>query len=243
MRQQPRSRLSRRAVEVMVAIIVASIFCLLAGPYLYRLYRRERLRVAAQEISTVLIAARMKAVKQSQQVVVWIDPATRLALAWTDDPPYNFIQDPGEATVLRFRVRSGVYFRYAPSGDAVNGAGSVAFDGYQGNPELVDRVVFRPDGTLIAPQDPNSKAPRRPSAVTAAVPHGSIDCNPDDACRGVYISDKPDGGAQADRNTFRISVNDFGPIGRVTILKWLPASEGANPGETNYVPPPWKWVD
>src|SRR5512143_371851 len=187
MAKRPGSKLSRQAVEAMVAIIVASIVCLLAGPYLYRLYRRERLRAAAQEISTIVIATRLKAVRLDRQVVLWIDPATRLALAWADEPPYNFVQDPGEATVLRFRLRSGVFLRYAPSGDRVDGPNAVAFDGYRGNPDLVDRVVFRPDGTLVAPEDRNSKAPRR-AIVTAAVPYGSIDCNPDDSCRGVYVS-------------------------------------------------------
>src|SRR5512141_317312 len=242
MARQPAGRLSRRTVEAMVAIIVAAIVCLLAGPYLYRLYRRERLRVAAQDISTIVIAMRLKAVRLDQQVVLWVDPPTRLALAWADDPPYNLVQDAGEATLLRSSLRKGVFLRYAPSGDRVDGANSVAFDGYQGNPDLVDRIVFRPDGTLLAPENPNSKVPRRP-VLKAKVPYGSIDCNPGASCRGIYVSDRPDGGAAANRNTFRISVNDFSPTGRVTILKWLPASEGGNPGETNYVPAPWNWVD
>ena len=242
MTKRPGGGLSKRAVEAMVAIIVAGIVCLLAGPYLYRLYRRERLRSAVQEISTTIIAARLKAVKQNRQVILWVDPARRLALAWADDPPDNFVQDPGEPTILRFRLRSEVFLRYAPSGDRVDGANAVAFDGYRGNPNLVDRIVFRPDGTLVAPEDPNSKAPRR-ATVTASVPYGSIDCNPGDSCRGIYVSDRPDSGPEANRNTFRVSVSDFGPTGRVTVLKWLPASQGGNPGETNYVPPPWKWVD
>jgi len=241
--RKPAARLSRRAVEAMVAVVVASLVCLLAGPYLYRLYQRERLRQGAQEISTMLLAARLTSLKLNRQIVLWFDPVNRVVTGWADDPPYNFIQDPGENTLLRFKIRSGIHFRYAPGGDRVNGPDAISFDGYEGNPDLVDRVAFRPDGTLFAPQSPNSKPPRRPRAVTAAVPFGSIDCNPDDSCRGIYISDRPDGGYEANRNTFRISVNDFGPTGRVTILKWLPASEGANPRETNYVPPPWKWVD
>ena len=242
MTKPPGSGLSKRAVEAMVAIIVASIVCLLAGPYLYRLYRRERLRAAVSEISTTVIAARLKAVRQNQRVILRVDPASRLGLAWADDPPYNFIQDPGEPTILRFRLRSGVFLRYAPSGDRVDGANAVAFDGYLGNADLVDRIVFRPDGTLVAPEDSNSKVPKR-ATVTASVPYGSIDCNPGDSCRGIYVSDRPDSGPEANRNTFRVSVNDFGPTGKVTILKWLPASQGGNRGETNYVPPPWKWVD
>ncbi len=243
MAQPPGRRLSRPIVEVMVAIIVGSIGCLLAGPYLYRLYRRERLRMAAQEVYSLVVAARLKAVKLDRQVVLWIDPASRLALAWADDPPYNFVQDRGEPTLLRFRVRSGVHFCYAPSRDDADGAAAVAFDMYSGDPEIVDRIVFRPDGTLLAPQGPNSRPPMRPAAYTAAVPYGSIACNPGPSCRGIYISDGPATAPDAGRNTFRIGVNDFGPTGRATILKWLPSLQGGNPGETNYVPPPWKWTD
>jgi Tfp pilus assembly protein FimT len=243
MAEQPGQRFSRRLVEAMVAIVVASIVCLLAAPYLYRLYRRERLRLASQEISTVVRAARLKAVQLNRQVVLRIDPATRLAVAWADDSPFNFIQDRGEPTLLTLRVRTGVYFRYAPSGETVNGADAVAFDTYHGDPELADRVVFRPDGTLVPPESPGSKPPLRPAVNTAAVPYGSISCKPPDSCRGIYLSDRPDGGPLANRNTFRVSINDFGPTGRVSILKWLPLSEGGNPGEADYVPPPWKWVD
>ena len=189
------------------------------------------------------MAARLQAAKLNQQVVLRIDPPTRGAVAWADAVPYNYVQDPGEPTVLRFRVRSGVFFRYAPSGKEVNDPDSVSFDTYKGDPEIVDRVVFHPDGTLESPQAPNSKAPMRPGAITRSVAYGSINCNPGDSCRGIYISDRPAGGPEANRNTFRISVNDFGPTGRVSLLKWRPLSEGGNPGETNYVTPPWTWAD
>ena len=226
----------------MVAIVVASIVCLLAGPYLYRLWRRERLRGAAQQVSTLIIAARLKAVKSNEQVVLWINPPTRLIVAWTDAAPFNFVQDPGEPTVLHLRLPQGVFFQ-SPNGDEVNGPDSVAFDTYGGDPEIVDRVVFRPDGTLVIPQASNSKAPMRPAAHTATVPYGSINCNPGKTCRGVYLSDRPRAGQPGRSNVFRVSVSDFGTIGRISILKWLPPSDGGNPGENNFVPPPWKWVD
>jgi type II secretory pathway pseudopilin PulG len=241
--QAPRGRFSRRLVETIVAVTVAGIVALLAGPYLYRLWRRERLRMAAQEVYSIVLAARLQAVKLEQQVVLWIDPRTHQAVAWADAAPYNFVKDPGEAEILHLQIRSGVFFRYAPSGDRVNDPKSVSFDTYRGDREIVDRIVFHPDGTLEPPQDPNSKPPMRPGVNTPTVPYRSINCNPGDSCRGIYISDRSTGGPEANRNTFRISVNDFGPTGRVSVLKWLPLSEGGNPGETNYVPPPWKWVD
>jgi hypothetical protein len=242
MAQVPTGRLSRRAVEAIVAVTVAGIVVLLAGPYLYRLWRRERLRIAAQEVFTVVAAARLQAIRLNRQVVLWVDPRTHEAIAWADTPPYNFVRDPEEAPLLRFRVRSGVFFRYAPSGET-NDSKSVAFDKYRGDREIVDRVVFRPDGTLEPPQDPGSKEPMGPGVTTGRVPDCSINGKPDDSCRGIYISDREAGGPEANRNTFRISVNDFGPTGRISLLKWLPRSEGGNPGETNYVPSPWKWAD
>ncbi len=238
----PEHRLSRRVVEVMVAIVVASIVCLLAGPYLYRLWRRERLRVAAREVSTLLLAARLKSVNRNEQVVLWIDPPTRLAVAWPEAAPANFVQDPGEPTILNLRLRSGVFLQ-SPDGDDVDGPDSVSFDTYGGDPEIVDRVVFRPDGTLLPPQSANSKAPMRPAAHTEAVPYGSVNCNPGKTCRGIYLSDRRRTGKLESSNTLRVSVADFGPNSRVTILKWLPPSEGGNPGENNFVPPPWKWMD
>jgi len=226
----------------MVAIIVASMVCLLAGPYLYRLWRRERLRVAAQEVSTLLLASRLKAVNSGEQVVLWINPETRFMEVWLDANPLNFVQDRGEPTLLHLRVRTGVFLQ-SPDGDEVNGPDSVAFDAYGGDPEIVDRVVFHPDGTLVVPQAANSKAPLRPAARTAAVPSGSINCNPGNTCRGIYLSDRPRTDPRDIPNTFRISVGDFGPTGRISILKWLPPSEGGNPGENNFVPPPWNWED
>jgi hypothetical protein len=224
----------------MVSIIVAGIVCLLAGPYLYRLWSRERLRAAAREIYTLVVEARLNAVKLNRQVVMWVNPESRLVLAWADDLPYNFIQDPGEPTLLRFRLQTGVFFRCAPCGDGVNGVNAVAFDMYRGDPGITDRIVFRPDGTLLPPEGSNSRAPTRPAAYTATVPYGSINCA---SCRGIYLSDRRATGPESRANTFRVSINDFGPTGRVSVLKWLPLSQGGNPGETNYVPPPWKWAD
>ena len=83
----------------------------------------------------------------------------------------------------------------------------------------------------------------RPAVHTATVPYGSINCNPGNICRGVYLSDRPRTGQRGELNMFRVSVSDFGPTGRISILKWLPSSEGGNPGENNFVPPPWKWVE
>lgn len=238
-----RSRLSKRAVELMVAITIAGVFLLIAGPYLYRLWKREKLRIAVTEVYALVAASRLHAVRRDRMVVVFVDLKGRRIVSWEDAAPYDFVQNAGERTVAELPLPASLFFRYAPSGEAVDDADAVCFDGYKGNEELVDRIVFQPDGTLLPPQALNSRAPSRPKTYTQTVPYGSINCNPGNRCRGIYISDRADGSAQANRNTFRVSVDDFGKSGRATLLKWLPLSEGGNRGETNYVPPPWSWVD
>jgi hypothetical protein len=94
----------------------------------------------------------------------------------------------------------------------------------------------------VAPEQPDCRPPRPPAHLSAAVPAGSIDCNPGNRCRGVYLSDSAQVSARH-QNVFRVSVDDPGQPRAVTLLKWLPASEGGNRGETDYVPSPWKWTD
>ncbi len=238
-----RSRPSRRVVELMVAITVAGVVLLVAGPYLYRLWKREQLRIAVSEIYAFVAASRLHAVKHDRLVVVFVDLKGRRIMSWADSPPYDLVQEPGEPTLQQLPLPPSLFFRYAPNGDAVDDADAVCFDGYNGDRDLVDRIVFQPDGTLLFPQALNSRQPLRPRTYTAAVPYGSIDCNPGNRCRGIYIADRPEAGATSNRNAFRISVDDFGRSGRISLLKWLPLSEGGNRGETNYVPPPWRWVD
>src|SRR5262249_1758 len=157
---------------------------------------------------------------------------------WADQPPENYTQDAGEPTLLSVQIPAGLALKAAPDG----GDGG-AFDGYLGQDALGNRIVFKPDGSIVSPSAPNSKPPLKPGLPTAPVRGGSINCNPDRQCRGIYLSDGEQTGDLPNRNAFRISVDDFGPGGPVTLLKWLPTAMGGNRGEVNYVPPPWKWVD
>ena len=120
---------------------------------------------------------------------------------------------------------------------------AMAFDSYIGNAALVDRVVFRGDGSLEPPQAPGDNRPTKPASYTAMVPSGSINCNPGGQCRGIYISDRAGIGDVANRNTFRLSVDDFGSSGKASLLKWVPTPAGGNGGEINYAPVPFRWVD
>ena len=238
-------RPSRRALpgftrsEVTVLLALVGVVALFAVTYLRTISRQERLLRHSKEVQQLLLFARDHAMKQNQQVVLWVDLRARRILTWTDVVP-NFVQDAGEPTLGEYRIPPSLHFRYAPGGEAADGPSAISFDGYVGNPSLVDRVVFRGNGTLVPPQQPNSHAPRPPRRLSAAVPAGSIDCNPGNRCRGIYLSDSASAKSTVP-NAFRISVDDRGKPGTVTILKWLPLSRGGNAGETDYVPPPWKW--
>jgi Tfp pilus assembly protein FimT len=212
-----------------------------AGPFIFKIMKRERLRSDASEIYAQVLAARMQAVKRNNPVVLFFDLPNRQIISWADLPPNNFTQDVNEPTINRYQVPSYVLFSFAPSG-VTDGPNAVSFDTYLGNAAVVDRIIFRGDGTLLQPQATNSAQPARPGTYTTTVPNGSINCV-SSQCRGVYISDR-DSSADPKRNVFRISVDDFGISGKASLLKYLPPGAGGNGGEVNYVPgSPWPWLD
>lgn len=229
-------------IEMLVVLVIAGVLAAISAPFIERIIRHERLRSAVREVYSVVLAARMNAVKRNAQVIVKFDLANRTIYSWADNLPYNYTQDAGEDTLSIYSVPAWIYFRQAPNGSGVDSASAVAFDTYNGNVGLVDMIIFRGDGTILPPQSAVSARPLKPGTFTATVPSGSIDCNAAGGiCRGVYMSDQPLGGANPDHNTFRISVDDFGSSGRASLLKWISTAEGGNGGEANYVPAPWNW--
>jgi len=228
------------AVELLVAMVLATIVLLFAIPYLNQIYERDRMKSVVREVHALVLATRMEAVKRNQNAILSVDVDNRRLVGWVDNLPYNFIQDPGERVTHQYQLPRFVVFRQTPSGP-VNGADVVSFDTYNGNASLVDRIVFRGDGSVVAPQAINSIPPVKPDPYTANVPYTSVDCNLPGQCRGIYMADRRSGGTS--RNVFRISVDDFGQTGRTSLLKWIPRPQGGNPGEWNFVPPPWKWQD
>jgi len=226
--------------ETVIVVAIIGIVAVFAGAYLRSITRREQLKAVALDVQRLVQATRAQAIQRNQACVMLVDPARGSIRVWADSQPYNYVQDAGEPTLMEYAIPPTAHFRFAPAGD-LNGPNAVCFDGYLGNPALVDRIVFKQDGTLDPPSD--CQAPRRPALFTGTVPTGSINCPPGQPCRGIYISDSELSGETANRNTFRVSVDDPRSTSEVTLLKWVPMGLGGNGGEVNYSPPPWRWVD
>jgi len=226
------------SVELIVAMaIVVSVFVFTIA-YLHTIMRRERMKTAVREIYSQVLAARMQAVRRDANLVLRIDLAKRELTAWAESAPGNFVRDESEKVLSVQPLPTLVSVRSVAG--PVDGPDGIAFDEYAGNPALVDRIVFGSNGGLVIPQAANSRPPGKPARITGDVPATSVNC-PASGCRGIYLADRATGGPN--RNLFRISVDDFGRVGKASLLKWLPPEQGGNSGERGFVPPPWKWVD
>ena len=226
------------AIEVLVALAILASVCLFMSAYLHTIIKRERTKATVRQVSTLVFSARMQALRRDCNVVVHIDPVAHDITSWVDALPMNLIRDPGERVLSYFRLPGGVWLRSING--KLDGSDSVSFDEYQNDSTLVDRIVFRADGSLLIPQASNSRPPARPVTYSADVPAMSVNCRVT-GCRGVFVADRSDGGPA--RNLFRVGVDDFGRTGKPSLLKWLPPDQGGNGGERNFVPPPWKWID
>lgn len=237
-RPGPYSEQGFTVIEVLVAMAILASVCLFMSAYLHTIIKRERTKATVREVSTMVLSARMQALRRECNVVLQIDPVAHDITSWADSLPLNLVRDRGEMVLSYLRLPASVSLRSVAG--VVNGPDSVSFDEYQNDATLVDRIVFRADGSLLVPQAPNSRAPDRPVTYSANVPSMSVNCRVT-GCRGVFIADRSDGGTS--RNLFRIGVDDFGRTGKPSLLKWLPPEQGGNGGERNFVPPPWKWTN
>ncbi len=237
-------------VELLVVIGIFGLMVAVATPYFLKIGRHYRLLGQVHEIQSTLLAARMQAIKRNQQVVVqfYVSDSTKCpgggscAITFVDTNG-NFVQNGGEPTIGTYAVsqEQRVFFlNPANPSSAIRG---IAFDTYAGNGALIDLVAFQGDGTAVRPQAAYSARPTRPASYTAKVPSGSVNCAAGD-CRGIYITNNPSAAVIDERDAFRISVDDFGANGKVSVLKWLPAAHGGNAGEVNFVPgSPWIWLE
>jgi Tfp pilus assembly protein FimT len=246
--------------ELLVVVGIFGLMVAVATPYFLKIGRHSRLLGQVHEIQTTLLAARMQAIKRNQQVVVqfYVSDSTKCpgggscAITFVDNggsPPVpananNFVQDAGEPTIgtLSITQEQRTFFLNPTNpADPIRG---IAFDTYGGSGAKVDLIAFQSDGTVVSPQAAWCARPTRPASYTATVPSGSINCGGGGDCRGIYITNDPNTAVIPERDAFRISVDDFGSTGKVSVLKWLPTAHGGNGGEANFVPgSPWIWLN
>jgi type II secretory pathway pseudopilin PulG len=237
-------------VELMVVVGIFGLMVAVATPYFLKIGRHYRLLGQVHEIQSTIMAARMQAIKRNQQVVVQFfvsDPTNcpgggSCAITFVDSNS-NFVQNLGEPTIGTYAVAQEQRVFFLNPANPVSAARGIAFDTYNSNGALVNLVAFRGDGTAVSPQAAYSARPTKPGSYTAKVPSGSVNCAAGD-CRGIYITNDPSTSVIAERDAFRISVDDFGSNGKVSVLKWLPAAHGGNAGENDFVPGgPWIWLN
>ncbi len=246
-------------IEILVALALFAAGLLFASSLTIRLYRRYQMVAAVEGVRALVLATRALAVRSNQNAILFVDLPRHRVYSWVDKNQ-NFRQDADEPTFNVLVIPPIVDFSMPPNG-AVDGGNSVSFDTYAGNAALVDMVVFQPDGTIVPPQQLRSNAPRKPFAYTADIPYGSIDCrgtnlpstglpplhgqangNNGMGCRGIFMAKRVPGDTIPSDDVFRISVDDLGRSGKVTLLKWIGKNNRAG---LYFVPanPAWNWFD
>lgn len=211
-------------LEILIVIAILGFLVVLSGPVAGKLIRRSYDLAAYSTVRQTLASARLQAVKRVANVVVEVSltPDRRLRLRTFQDRANdestplpaaetaaagNFRQDTGsfagspatdEPTLAEVTLDSGVrVWKRGGTKDDLNDG--VAFDTYNGDSALIDRIAFLPTGGIVSPEAANSGA--------ASASGG----------RGIYIADS------AGLNFFRVSVDsDFS--GRLRIDKYV---EGA----------------
>lgn len=231
-------------VEVLVVVALIGSLVTVAGSFVGVGVRRGQLVGPARELRSLLWEARVAAIQSGHPVVVQFDASAREITVFRDHSrnlviPHsptiaandgNGVQDTytnsadDEPTLRIYRLREGLVFRRP--GGTVADADSVAFDGTVAEPlapPVDDRIIFLSTGRALSPTSVNS---RRPVALTGGV----FDCA---SSRGVYITDR------IARDFFRISVDDVGIGGKVSLLKYLGPTAGSS--SEGYAPSPWSW--
>ena len=110
--------------ELLIVIAIMGLLAAVSVPWFAKLRRRSELRSAAMEISTTLVAARMKAVRKNVNASVVINTASVMDGSYevrTIEPtPPVPVPNPGVPLVLSSRA---IRFVQTPGG------GSITFDG------------------------------------------------------------------------------------------------------------------
>jgi hypothetical protein len=134
---------------------------------------RAKTLSAVTSVVEVLSAARLHSVKRGVQIVVEVTveppPSRRINLRTFEDRSGDFLYGtytlppPASGTapevILTDFVVDSSYHLWRQGGEIDDVATAALFNGYAGNGTLRSRIVFVPDGGLIAPQSTDSANP------------------------------------------------------------------------------------
>lgn len=183
-RRRPGTSEGFSLVELLIVLALFGLIAGMAAPGAGRWVRRSRGLAALSTIRQTFASARLEAIKRSANVVVQVsltadkrirlltfedranDPASPLPAA-EDAAAGNCVQDIGkfagspatdEQTLRDVSLGGGVHIwrQGAAKDDLVSG---MAFDRYNNDAAISDRIVFLPSGGILPPQDPASGLP------------------------------------------------------------------------------------
>lgn len=210
-------------LEVSITIAILGVLALIVAPSAAKLVRRSQAVAAYSSMRQALASARLQAVKRGVNVVVLITqtPEERIRLHTFQDrandettplpvdeesAKANFQQDIGtfttspatdEPTLGDVVLPSSmvVWKHGGTKGDSDSG---IAFDEYDGNATLTDRIAFLPTGGIAVPEDSSDSGLPTPAGG-----------------RGVYFADS------AGKNYFRVTI-DSDVSGHLRVDKYRP---------------------
>jgi type II secretory pathway pseudopilin PulG len=198
-------------VEVSITIAILGTLALLVAPVASKLIRRSQTLAAYSSMRQALASARLQAVKRGVPVVVQISltPEKKIQVHTFQDrvakeTPLdsteqgqvgNLVQDANEPTLGEIVLPSTVVV-WKQGGTKNDTGEGIAFDEYNGNSSLTDRIDFLATGGIFPPED----------TATSGLPNLS-------GGRGVYFADS------AGKNYFRVTI-DSDISGRLVVDKY-----------------------
>ena len=211
-------------MELLVVIAILGALSLLLAPLAGKIIRRSQSVAGYSSIRQALASARLQAVKRGVNVVVEfsVTPENRIRVHTFQDrandettplPPDelaaagNFIQETSflsgtttaEPTLGDFILPSNVVI-WKQGGTKNDTGEGIAFDEYNGNNALTNRVAFLPTGGIAPPED----------TATSGLPTTA-------GGRGIYIADF------VGKNYFRMTI-DSDVSGHLRIDKYRPGA-------------------
>ena len=198
-------------LEVLITIAILGALALLVAPSAGKIIRRSQNLAGYSTMRQALATARLQAVKRGVNVVVQfsLTPEKKIQLRTFQDrvdkeTPLtsteeaavgNFQQDANEPTLGEIILPSAVVV-WKQGGTKNDTSAGIAFDEYNGDATLTDRVAFLPTGGIAPPED----------TATSGLPNLG-------GGRGIYIADS------AGKNYFRVTI-DSDISGRLRVDKY-----------------------